>query len=287
MRTFLLLLLVFCFCCLITGGFLLLWGYNYITRDLPRLNNISDYKPPAVSKLYAGDGTLLAEEYSERRYPVKLADVPVYVRNAFLASEDASFYAHPGIDPISIVRAFIKNIRQGSVRQGGSTITQQVVKNLVLTGERKIERKIKEAILAYRIEQRLSKDEILEIYLNQIFLGNKAYGIRSAANLYFHKEVKDLTLGEAAILAGLPQAPSRYSPVTNLPQAKKRQKYVLEQMVQASFINEAAAKAAAEEELKVFWASSSSVYRAPYFVADVLKLFEKRWKDLNVKTDGL
>ena len=216
--------------------FFLTWGYFYISRDLPNITSVEDYKPPAVSSVYSSDGTLIAEFYKERRYPASLSEIPVIIRQCFLAAEDASFYNHPGIDLISIFRAFVKNLQAGSAKQGGSTITQQVVKNLLLTSEKKLTRKIKEAILSYKIEQKLSKDDILEIYLNQIFFGNTAYGIKSAARLYFHKELKDLTLAEGAMLAGLPKAPSRYSPLSNFDKAKNRQRTVLRQMHRAGFI---------------------------------------------------
>ena len=144
-----------------------LYGYHYYSRDLATFEG---YTPPAASIVYAEDGTPAGEFYlsGERRYPVSLAEIPLFVRQAFLAAEDASFYTHPGIDPMGILRAAISNFKTGHTKQGGSTITQQVVKNLFLTNEKSIERKIKEAILAYRIEKKLNKDQILEIYLNQI-----------------------------------------------------------------------------------------------------------------------
>ena len=154
------------------------WGYYYLTRDLPRLSRIEDYQPAAVSRVLARDGTVIAEFFSERRYPAKIAEVPDIVRKAFLAAEDASFYSHHGVDPVSIARAAFKNMQSGNVKQGASTITQQVVKNLLLTSKKSFERKGKEAILSYRLERRFSKDEIFEIYLNQIFFGNGAYGIK-------------------------------------------------------------------------------------------------------------
>ena len=135
------------FILLVIGSGLVVWGYGYITRDLPQLSSINDYHPAAVTKVFSADNTLIAEFYKERRYPVKITEVPKIVRQAFLAAEDASFYTHPAIDPYSILRAFVKNLRAGSAKQGASTITQQVVKNLLLTPERKMERKIKEAIL--------------------------------------------------------------------------------------------------------------------------------------------
>jgi penicillin-binding protein 1A len=273
----------------VAGAAFLVWGYHYITRDLPQLATVHDYRPDAVSQLFSDDGVLLGEFFEQRRYPIKLKDVPVMVRNCFLAAEDASFYSHPGIDPMSILRAVVKNVQTGASSQGGSTITQQVVKNLLLTPEKKIQRKIKEAILSYQLEKSLSKDDILEIYLNQIFFGNTAYGLRAATLIYFHKEPAQLTLGEAAMLAALPKAPSRYSPTSNLARAKRRQRYVLDQMVKAGFTTEDAAKAAADEEFPIYPATSNNIFKAPYYVAEVRRILNEdpRFKDLRIDTDGL
>ncbi len=271
----------------LAGAFALFWGYFYITRDLPNLNKIEDYRPPVISHVYAADGSLIAEFFRERREAVKLKEVPELVRQAFLASEDANFYTHPGIDPISILRAFVKNLQAGEVTQGGSTITQQVVKNLLLSEERKITRKIKEAILSYRLEQRLSKDGILEIYLNQIFFGNTAYGVKSAARYYFHKDLAQVNLAEAALLAGLPKAPTRYSPLLNFKRAKKRQKYVLGQMVKAGFVSELEAKEAYDQELSLFQASQENIFGSPYYAGEVRRQLLENWRDLNIDTDGL
>lgn len=263
------------------------WGYYYFTRDLPHLSSIDDYQPPAVSEVYSSDGTLIAEFFKERRYPVKLQEIPEVVRNCFLAAEDSNFYEHPGIDPISILRAFVKNLQAGEVKQGGSTITQQVVKNLLLSTERKYERKIKEAILSYRLEQRLTKDEILEMYLNQIFFGNTAYGIKAASKMYFHKEPKDLTLAEGAMLAGLPKAPSRYSPLVNFERAKRRQRYVLNRMVQSKFVSRQDADQAVNQELKLYRATNENIYHAPYFVTELRRYFGERWREIDIDTAGL
>ncbi|MCO6429289.1 MAG: PBP1A family penicillin-binding protein [Deltaproteobacteria bacterium] len=273
----------------LAGGAFLTWGYYRVTRDLPKLSRIEDYRPPAVSTVYAADGTPIAEFYEERRYPVKIADVPDIVIKSFLAAEDANFFSHPGIDFISILRAFYKNLQAGSARQGGSTITQQVVKNLLLSSERSLERKIKEAILSYRLEKRFKKEEILEIYLNQIYFGNSAYGIKAAARLYFHKDLKDLTLGESSLLAGLPKAPSRYSPIENFQYAKQRQRYVLRQMAEAGFITKSQSEEAYGEKLSVYPASTQNIYHAPYFTTEVRRILksEKRWSNLDIDRDGL
>lgn len=263
-----------------------LYAYQYFTRDLPTFASIEDYQPPAVTQVYSEGGTLVGEFFKEKRYPVVLDQVPVHVRNAFLAAEDSAFYTHPGIDLFSIVRAAVKNLQTGSVKQGASTITQQVIKNLLLSREKKYERKIKEAILAYRLEERLSKDQILELYLNQIYFGNGAYGIRAAAEIYYKQQVGDLTIAQAAMLAGLPKAPSRYSPVKSFKLAKKRQRYVISQMRKAGFITDDEAKDAIQEEIKVFDHDVKTIYRAPYYVSEVRRRFEERWPDLDLDLDG-
>lgn len=284
-----LLLVGFVLCLLLgmAGAGFLTWGYFYITRDLPQLSTVEDYRPPIVSTMYAADGTPVAEFFTERRYPSKITEVPLYVRNAFLAAEDASFYSHAGIDPVSIVRAMVKNLRAGAATQGGSTITQQVVKNLLLTPEKKITRKIKEALLSYQLEKRFSKDEIFELYLNQIFFGNTAYGIKAAARVYFQKSLDQLTLAEGAMLAGLPKAPSKYSPLSNMSRAKRRQKYVLDQMVKAGFVTAEAAEAASREKIRVYPASFDNISRAPYYVSEARRIFMERWKDFNIDADGV
>ena len=269
------------------GGIALTWGYFYFSRDLPSFEKISNYQPDATSFIYSEQGTLLAEVYEERRYMVHLKDVPKNVINAFLAAEDSEFYNHPGIDIFSILRALYANIKAGSVSQGGSTITQQVVKNLLLTREKKLERKIKEALLAFKIERALSKDQILELYLNQIFLGNTAYGIQAAARLYYHKELADLTIAEAAILAGLPKAPSRFSPISSPEDAKRRQRYVLGQMRKSNFISQKEYREALNEKLKFYRAVRHTVYNAPYYVAEVKYRFKERWPQYNLERDGL
>ncbi len=263
------------------------WAYFYLTRDLPRLARIEDYQPPAVSRVLARDGTLIAEFFAEKRYPVKLSEVPDRVRKAFLAAEDASFYSHHGIDPVSIARAVYKNLQSGNAKQGASTITQQVVKNLLLTPEKSLVRKAKEAILSYRLERRFSKDEIFEIYLNQIFFGNGAYGIKAASRIYFHKELPELTVAEAAMLAGLPKAPSSYSPLRNMEKAKVRQGTVLGQMREAGFITEAEMQKAEQEKIAVYPASQQNIFASPYYVGEIRRVFAEKWRDLDLDTDGL
>ncbi|MBF0411208.1 MAG: PBP1A family penicillin-binding protein [Desulfamplus sp.] len=211
--------------------------YLHINSDLPKINKLADYRPPTVTNVFSDNGTKIGEFYKERRIILKIEEMPASLINAFVAAEDSRFREHVGIDIIGIFRAFVKNMQAGSIVQGGSTITQQVTKSFLLTPERTYKRKIKEAILAYRIDKTFSKDDILFLYLNQIYLGHGAYGVEAAAQNYFGKHAKELNLAECAVLAGLPQAPSRYSPFKHPELAKQRQLYVLERMVQDGYIS--------------------------------------------------
>ena len=275
-------------CCSVAVGLVAYWLYYNYVLDLPQLANLKDFKPPAVSQVYSRDGQLLAEYFIERRYPVSFKEIPDVVVKAILAAEDVDFYSHPGIDLWGIFRAVVKNIQGGRAVQGGSTITQQVVKNLLLTTRKTFERKVKEAILAYQLEKRLTKDEILEIYLNQIYFGNTAYGIKAAAKQYFHAELSELSTAQAALLAAMPKAPSRYSPISNYPRARSRQKYVIGQMRKARFISADEAKTALEEKL-VFYRSSPGkrFYKAPYFMREFGSQFQSRFPHLDLERDGL
>jgi len=197
--------------------------FTYSAFDLPSLQALRDYEPPLSTKVYSDDYELMGKFFEEDREIIPFSEIPERLIHAVIAAEDAHFYTHKGIDPWGIIRAMIKNIVAQGIRQGGSTITQQVAKTFLLTKERTIARKIKEFILANRIENNFSKDHILYLYLNQIYFGHSSYGIGAAAKNYFDKNVTELTLGEIALLAGLPQAPSLYSPFTNLDRAQKRQ----------------------------------------------------------------
>ncbi|MDQ7001379.1 MAG: PBP1A family penicillin-binding protein [Ghiorsea sp.] len=221
----------------------------YFSQGLPRLNNLSTYQPPLVSRVFNTQGELIAEFADEHRILTPMSDIPEFVVHAFLAAEDEHFYDHPGINPRRILAAFLANLKAGHTVQGASTITQQVAKNFLLTNEKSYIRKAKEAILAWRIEQNFTKDEILYLYLNQIFLGRGAYGITSAAWRYFHKNLDELTLGEAAMLAGLPKAPSYYAPHTHPKRAKRRRDTVLMQLKKTGLASAQAVDAALQEPL--------------------------------------
>ncbi|MBW1917664.1 MAG: transglycosylase domain-containing protein, partial [Deltaproteobacteria bacterium] len=210
--------------------------YYHFSKDLPDYTAIRDFRPHLITRVYARDGRVIGEFYAERRIEVPYSRLPWHLVAAFVAAEDARFFEHPGVDFFGIVRAFIRNLQAGEIVQGGSTITQQIVKSILLTPEKSYSRKIREAILAYRIDNYLTKEQILTLYLNHIYLGHGAYGVEAAAQEYFGKHVEDLNLAECAMLAGLPKAPSRYSPYLNPFRAKERQIYVLNRMVEAGFI---------------------------------------------------
>ncbi|MFZ2418786.1 MAG: transglycosylase domain-containing protein, partial [Smithellaceae bacterium] len=206
--------------------------YQVMTMDLPGIDALKDYRPSIASRVLDENDDLIDEFFLEDRKMIKIAEVPKLVQYAFVAAEDSRFYQHRGFDLLSIFRAVFKNVEAGKIVQGGSTITQQVAKLMYLTPEKKYVRKLKEAILSYRIDKYLTKDEILNLYLNQIYLGHGTYGIESASIGYFGKSARDLTLPEAALLAGLPKAPTTYSPFLNFNRAKQRQIYVLTRMME-------------------------------------------------------
>ena len=225
--------------------------YLFILLDIPNLKSIKDYQPKTATLVLDRDHKIFKRKYEENRRLVTLAMMPGLLLKAFIASEDARFYQHPGVDIWSIFRAFFHNIRAGAKAHGGSTITQQVTRSLLLSRKKVYSRKVKEAILAYRIDSMMSKDDIIYIYLNQIYLGERAFGVEAAARTYFGRGVKDLTLGQMALLAGLPQAPSRYTPFKNLELAKKRQAYVLNRMAEDGYITPEDARRAYEEPLSL------------------------------------
>jgi penicillin-binding protein 1A len=252
--------------------------YRDLTIELPSVERLAHYVAPAATRVYADDGTLIGEFYLEKRYPLPLPRIPLLIQQAFLAAEDADFYRHWGVNPSAVLRAFMSNWSAGHRTQGGSTITQQVVRSLLLTREKSYRRKIQEIILAFRLERHLSKSDILSVYLNEIYLGSGAYGVEAAAREYFGKQTEDLSLAETTLLAGLPPAPSRYSPLKSLEQAKIRQRYVLERMVDEHFISYAQAMDAWQEPIKLSPPPPSSYFSlAPYYVEYVRQFLEKRY----------
>ncbi len=258
------------------GGIVVL----YFSRSLPSIITIDDYKPAAVTKVLGKNDALVGEFFEERRYVVSMEKIPEMVSRAFISAEDDRFFEHQGIDLQGILRASIANFRAGRVVQGGSTITQQVAKSLLLTPERSFVRKIKEVILASKMEKNLTKKQILYLYLNQIYLGQGAYGVEAAARIYFNKEAKDLTVAEAAILGGLPQAPSKYSPLQNPKKAKERQLYVLRRMHEDGVITKAQLDQATSEQIKIYLPKDINKEIAPYYVEHIRKyVLDKYGKD--------
>lgn len=263
--------------CAVTGMGATAVGYYYFTRDLPVITTLSDYNPPVVTTFYSEDGRKIAEFFDERRFVIELSQMPDHLVNAFIAAEDARYYEHDGIDLYGIARAFLKNIEAGAIVQGGSTITQQVAKSFFLTPERSYTRKIKEAILAYRIDRYFEKDEILYLYLNQIYLGSSAYGVEAAARRYFGKPAKELTLAESALLAGLPSAPSRYSPKNNPDRAKTRQIYVLNRMAAHELITGEELKEAIEQPVEIKPRENLFREMTPHYAEHVRRIVENRY----------
>jgi penicillin-binding protein 1A len=218
---------------------------------LPSLEALTDYHPKIPLRIYTADGYLIGEFGEERRHFVRIQEVPETMKQAILAAEDERFYQHPGIDTLGVLRAAYSNFVGGGKRQGASTITMQVARNFFLSSEKTLTRKLYEALLAFKIESSLSKDEILQVYINQIYLGQRAYGFAAAARIYFGKELKELDVAETAMLAGLPKAPSAYNPVANPKRARLRQQYVLRRMQQLGFIDEARFEKATNQQLHV------------------------------------
>lgn len=261
--------------------------FMYLSKDLPKITSLKDYHPSIITTVYSDDDRKIAEFYKERRVVVPLERIPLQLQQAFIAAEDARFYKHQGIDLFSILRAFFKNIEAGAIVQGGSTITQQVTKSFLLTPERSYERKIKEAILAYRIDKTFSKEDILYLYLNQIYLGHGAYGVQAAAENYFGKSVEEMNLAECAMLAGLPQAPSRYSPFHYPERAKQRQVYVLNRMETEGFITNVEASEAIDLALDIQPRRNWYLEKVPVYTEDIRRYLEKKYGEKALYTEGL
>jgi penicillin-binding protein 1A len=245
----------------------------WLFHDMPDAGDLADYRPPTATRAYAVDGTLIGEFSNERRIFVPYDRITPQLALAFLAAEDANFFKHGGVDPGGLTRAMFKNIGnllRGRRFEGGSTITQQVAKNVLLTSEATLGRKLKEAILAQRLEQTLTKEQILELYLNEIWLGYRSYGVGAAAYNYFGKSISDLSLAECAYLASLPKGPQNYHPIRHKAAAISRRNLILDQMVRRGWVTRAEADAAKNEDLKVQAEPSRAKYKdADYFVEEV------------------
>lgn len=261
--------------------------YFYLGGNLPKISSLKDYRPSIITTVYSDDTRKIAEFFKERRIVIPLSQMSEMLKKAFIAAEDARFHKHKGIDLLSIVRAFFKNIEAGAIVQGGSTITQQVTKSFFLTPERSYSRKIKEAILAYRIDKKFAKNEILFLYLNQIYLGHGAYGVEAASENYFGKSAQELNLAECAILAGLPQAPSRYSPFRYPERAKQRQIYVLNRMVEEGFITNIQATEAINKELDIKPRKNWYIEEVPVYTEHIRRHIAKKYGDDILYKKGL
>lgn len=252
------------------------------SSNLPYIGSVKEYRPPIITEIFSNDGEVIGRLWEEKRTILPLDQMPKHLIQAFVAAEDSRFFEHKGVDIKSIVRAFIKNMSTGKIKQGGSTITQQVTKSLLLKNvERTYRRKVREAILSLQLEKEFSKEHILFLYLNQIYLGQGAYGVEAAAKTYFNKPAKELDLAESALLAGLPQAPARYSPVSHFERAKARQRYALERMREEGLINDKEFNIALSSKLDIGVRGENTFERAPYFTEHVRRyLLKKYGKDL-------
>jgi len=270
------------------GGVLFIF-HNY-GRGLPEYRQLADYEPPVMTRVYGGDGRLLAEYATEKRIFVPIKAMPRRLVLSFLAAEDRNFYIHPGVDVLSVIRAALTNVRNlGRSKRpvGASTITQQVAKNFLLTNEVSWQRKIKEAILAFRIERALSKDRILELYLNEIYLGFGSYGVATAALNYFDKSMDELTIDEAAFLAALPKAPNNYNPVRKPKAAKARRDWVISRMLVGGHITAAEAAEATARPLVVRKRSDTETITAEYFAEEVRRQLDNRYGEEKLYKGGL
>lgn len=246
--------------------------------NLPELDSITSYRPKMPLRVFSADNMLIGEFGEERRNVVRFKDIPEIMKKAVLAIEDDRFYEHGGVDYMGITRAALHNLT-GGAKQGASTITQQVARNFFLSSEQTFKRKIYEILLAWKIEQNLTKDQILEVYMNQIYLGQRAYGFSSAAQIYFGKDLKDVTVAEAAMLAGLPKAPSAYNPVANPKRAAVRQQYILQRMRNLGYITEAQYEQAKNEELRTKTDSSEFGIHAEYVAEMARQLVYEQFKE--------
>ena len=269
----------------VTAALLVVLGLALAYPNLPALDALTDYRPKMPLRIFSSDGVLIGEFGEERRNLVRFKDIPDVMKKAVLAIEDDRFYEHGGVDYTGILRAALHNAT-GGARQGASTITQQVARNFFLSSEQTLKRKAYEALLAWKIEQNLSKDQILEVYMNQIYLGQRAYGFASAAQIYFGKNLKEISVAEAAMLAGLPKAPSAYNPVVNPKRAITRQQYILQRMHELRYISDAQYAAAKAEPLKVKTDSNEFGIHAEYVAEMARQLVYEQFKE-DTYTRGL
>ncbi|MDR5813210.1 MULTISPECIES: penicillin-binding protein 1A [unclassified Caballeronia] len=263
----------------VVGGLIVGYALVVMEPNLPSLNALIDYRPKVPLRVYTADHVLIGEFGEERRSLVRFQDIPDQMKKAVLAIEDYRFYDHGGVDFVGILRAGVADLMHGGASQGASTITMQVARNFFLSSEKTYTRKVYEMLLAYKIERALSKDQILELYMNQIYLGERAYGFSAAARVYFGKDLKDISLAEAAMLAGLPKAPSAYNPVVNPKRAKVRQQYILKRMLDLNFITREQYDQAAAEEIHTKSAGTEYGVHAEYVAEMVRQMMYAQYKE--------
>ncbi len=261
-------------------------GFFSLVHDLPQINDLKQFKPSAATQVYSSDRHLLAQFFIEKRFPVSIEKIPQDLINALLTIEDRTFYEHPGLHFKAIGRAIVHDLQAGRFKQGASTLTQQLAKTLFLTSEKSIVRKIKEAILTLQIERRYTKNEILELYMNLIYLGSGSYGVEAAARTYFDKNVENLSLAQAALIAGLPKAPSVYSPLKNPDLAVKRRNIVLRQMLKTSKISSEQYAAAVSEDLNLP-AGNTAPGESGFFIEYVKSVLNKQFNLSRIYSGGL
>ena len=282
--------IAFCLLTSFIGLFLIFSMFWYFSNDLPDFNFLKTYEPPISTKVYNIEGNIIADFSREKRSFIKYDQIPKKVINAFLSAEDKNFFNHPGIDALGITRAVFKNMENfvsGKRLEGASTITQQVAKNFLLTSDVSISRKVKEAILAFRIEKVLSKKRILELYLNEIYLGERSYGIASASMTYFDKSIKDLNFSESALLASLPKAPSKYNPYKNFKTVEQRKNWVLKRMFENGYINKEELSKSINESINLK-KRKIIIDRSPaFFVEEVRKNLIDRYGERTLYRQGL
>jgi len=277
--------LILALCCILLGAASIFGLYKYIEPQLPDVATLKDVRLQTPMQVYSAEGDLIAQYGEKRRIPLKLGQIPPEMVHAFIATEDSRFYEHHGVDPIGIFRAASVALVSGHASQGASTITQQLARNFFLSPERTLTRKIKEAFLAIRIEQMMTKDEILELYLNKIYLGYRAYGVGAAAQVYFGKDVSQLTLSEMAVIAGLPKAPSTFNPLYSHDRSLARRNTVLSRMLDEKYITQAQYDEARAEPLVANYHAPHIEFSAPYLTEMVRQEMVKRYGD-NAYNDG-
>ncbi|WP_177318041.1 penicillin-binding protein 1A, partial [Burkholderia ubonensis] len=263
----------------VVGALIVGYALVVMAPQLPSLDALTNYQPKVPLRVYSADHVLIGEFGEERRSLVRFQEIPDVMKKAVLAIEDYRFYEHGGVDFLGILRAGVADLMHGGARQGASTITMQVARNFFLSSEKTYTRKIYEMLLAYKIEKALTKDQILELYMNQIYLGQRAYGFAAAARVYFGKDLKDITLAEAAMLAGLPKAPSAYNPVVNPKRAKVRQEYILKRMREVGYITQPQYDQAIKEEIHVRTPGNQYAVHAEYVAEMVRQMMYAQYKD--------